>query len=269
VFALLPNKRRETYEELFDVVLNKINGLQLPLEVEHIMTDIEDTVLRAIQGVFDGGVQQHGCFYHLTQSTWRKIQELGLTNLYREDDNFKLFVGMLDGLAFLPLNQVPAGMHLLRNIAPDEAEDLVNYFDTTYVSGRYRQRLDNGHINIRRAPALFPPELWNQHESTLNGDPRTNNICESWNHRFQHLVGYYHPDIWRCVEWFRLEEASDATTIAQNAVGNMPRRRVRREFVLMQQHLQNLCNDFIHGRKNMEEFLRGVGRNVRLENRYA
>jgi len=108
VFALLPNKRRETYEELFDVVLNKINGLHIPLEVEHIMTDFEDTVLRAIQGVFDGGVQQHGCFYHLTQ-------ELGLTNLYREDDNFKLFVGMLDGLAFLPVNHVPAGMQLLRN----------------------------------------------------------------------------------------------------------------------------------------------------------
>ena len=30
-------------------------------------------------------------------------------------------------------------------------------------------------------PPCFPPELWNVHEATVNGAPRTNNQCEGWN----------------------------------------------------------------------------------------
>ena len=44
---------------------------------------------------------------------------------------------MLDGLTFLPLAEVPAGMTHLRNVAPVELADLVDYFDATYVTGRY------------------------------------------------------------------------------------------------------------------------------------
>ena len=46
------------------------------------------------------------CFYHLTQSIWRKIQSLGLTNLYEINDDFRLFCGQIDALAFLPLHEV-------------------------------------------------------------------------------------------------------------------------------------------------------------------
>ncbi|KAG1662801.1 hypothetical protein GQR58_020745 [Nymphon striatum] len=103
VFALLPNKRRETYEELFRAIMDKIEELGLPLDVDQAMTDFEDAVLRAVQGVFGRNIRSRGCFYHLTQSTWRKIQDLGLANHYKDDDEFRIFVGMMDGLAFLPL----------------------------------------------------------------------------------------------------------------------------------------------------------------------
>ena len=48
---------------------------------------------------------------------------------------------MLDGLAFLPLNDILDGMPFLRTNLPQdppEAEDLLAYFDRTYVSGQYR-----------------------------------------------------------------------------------------------------------------------------------
>ena len=48
-----------------------------------------------------------GYFYHLTQSTWRKTQHLRLVGKYRDDDvQVKLFYGILDGLAFLPVDDV-------------------------------------------------------------------------------------------------------------------------------------------------------------------
>src|SRR6218665_699646 len=61
---------------------------------------------RLPSGAFGQQVNVTGCFYHLTQSTWRKIQELGLSVAYRDNKTLKHFCGMLDGLAFLPLTDV-------------------------------------------------------------------------------------------------------------------------------------------------------------------
>lgn len=268
VYALLTNKRQQTYEELFRAVLAKADDLNFNLNLRRVVTDFEDAVLRAVASVFGRDIRSSGCFYHLTQSTWRRIQELGLTNVYRESEEFKLFVGMMDGLAFLPLDDIPAGMRVLRNLVPDGAEDLLDYFDATYVSGRFRPRQDGNALLLRRAPPMFPAVLWNQHNATVNGDPRTNNICESFNQRFKQLVGHYHPDVWRCIQWFRLEESSDYTILAQNAVGEAPTKRVRQDYIRMQERLRTLCLDRANNRKTVEEFLRGVGHNIRLEARY-
>ena len=53
--------------------------------------------------VFGVHVQRQGCFFHLTHSTWHKMQELGLVAHYRDDADARR--GMLDGLAFLPLTE--------------------------------------------------------------------------------------------------------------------------------------------------------------------
>ena len=59
---------------------------------------------------------------------------------------------MLDGLAFLPLDQIVQGMEHLRNVQPPE------YFDATYVS-IIKQRM-NAACEIRRVPPRFIPALW-------------------------------------------------------------------------------------------------------------
>ena len=90
--------------------------------------DFEMSVIQAVKGVFGDHVSSRGCFYHLTQSTWRKIQQLGLTEQYKSHEDFKLFCGMLDGLAFLPINEVAEGMTFLKGQIPEGAEPLVEYF---------------------------------------------------------------------------------------------------------------------------------------------
>ena len=52
-------------------------------------------------------------FYHLTQATWGKIQTHGLVHRYREEEDAKLFCDILDGLVFLPVDDVPEGMTYL------------------------------------------------------------------------------------------------------------------------------------------------------------
>jgi hypothetical protein len=58
-------------------------------------------------------------------------------------DDFRLFCGMMEGLAFLPVPDLTNGIHLIRTLCPDdppEAAELLDYFDSTYISGRLRQQ---------------------------------------------------------------------------------------------------------------------------------
>ena len=114
---------------------------------------------------------------------------------------------MLDGLAFLPLDDVLEGLAYLRDNTPEGLESLIDYFDSTYVSGGYRRiqppPCPDGSVSpicVRRMPPIYEPSIWNVHDITLAGGSRTNNICEGWNNAFMNLVGHAHPTIWRAIE---------------------------------------------------------------------
>ena len=94
-----------------------------------------------------------------------------------------------------------------RNIPKGEfsgqLSELVDYFDSTYVSSSFRRinrpaATANGVVGmlcLRRHQPLFPPVKWNVHVATLSGTDRTNNECESWNAAFNSLVGHPHPSL--------------------------------------------------------------------------
>ena len=109
---------------------------------------------------------------------------------------------MIDAVAFLPVNDVVLGIAFLRqNLHPrPRAVELLDYFDNTYVRGVMNQQLRPANRAARRNAPMFPPAVWNVHTATLNDDPRTNNVCESWNNAFFHIVGHNHPSMWNCVQ---------------------------------------------------------------------
>ena len=108
----------------------------------------------------------------------------------------------------------------MKNISPDNTEDLLTYFDQNYVNGT--ERIGRNKRNRNRIPPKFPPHLWNVREATINGDPRTNNVCESWNYRYGTLVGHRHPHIWKAIKFIKMEEACVATKLQQFSVGTLP-----------------------------------------------
>ena len=81
---------------------------------------------------------------------------------------------MLDALALLPIQDVCIGMAYVQDNFPDEGEALIKYFDATYVTGSFRRvQQPNRPLILRRIAPRFPPSLWNVHDATVNGDPRT------------------------------------------------------------------------------------------------
>ena len=85
---------------------------------------------------------------------------------YHSEEDVKLFHGMLNEPAFMPVSEVPQRLQYLKAHTPEGLEHLTDYFDTRYVSGLYgRLQHPAGPdcvippFKMHCTAPLFPPEL--------------------------------------------------------------------------------------------------------------
>jgi len=273
VYAFLSGKSSDVYQEMLQAVVSKMEELLIYPDPRIVITDFELAAIQSVSAVLGPHVITQGCFYHLCQSTWRKVQELGMTQLYRDNDDVKLFCGMLDGLAFLPQDKVHDGMQFLKQRTPQGMDSLVQYFDATYVTGTFRRAQPTPaqgndtlpSLRLRRIPPRFDIPVWNVHQATIDGRDRTNNNCEGWNTSFASLVGHHHPSFWTAVEALRKDYALVVTQIKQHSRGQLAKKRQRRGQKELQKRLQTLCQDIVEDRRTLEEFLTALGHCIRFE----
>ncbi|XP_068204568.1 uncharacterized protein [Palaemon carinicauda] len=252
VYGFLSGKSQEIYQEFLTTILEKGEELGLDMNPVTTMSDFEKSLLNAIENVLGPHIHTKTCFYHLTQNTWRKVQSLGLSNVYKQDESTRHFCGMIDGLAFLPADKIIDGINFLKLNCPTHLEPLLEYFDSVYVTGTKRRS--------RQIPPLYSPEKWSVYEATVNGEDRTNNLCETWNNSFKYLVGYSHPTILTAIEALNKDAVLVKTSLEKNAIGEPLRKKQKRETVKLQSRLQRLCLDFSYGTKDIEAFLNGVAK---------
>ena len=69
------------------------------------MSDWERGARNAVKARFPG-ILLRGCHFHYSQSVWRKIQRLGLSNAYHSNSDFKTAVRCFMALPFLPEDQI-------------------------------------------------------------------------------------------------------------------------------------------------------------------
>ncbi|XP_074652694.1 uncharacterized protein LOC141907015 [Tubulanus polymorphus] len=167
VYAFLQRKTQETYEEFLTVLCEKCDEKGLFLSPKTVVIDFELAVLNTTKSVF-GDIEIRGCFYHLAQCIYRKIQNLGLATMYRDDKDFQLFCGKLNGLAFLPVDDVESRYNHIRETAPEEATELVDYFGSNFVSTYRKISAPGGLFRLKHVPPQYPPKTWNMHTVTIN-----------------------------------------------------------------------------------------------------
>jgi len=151
VYALMPNRRQQTYERLFthvkQLVLDTTGQHLTPIAVQ---TDFEMPAMNALRECFDNVVIK-GCFFHYAQAIWRKTQTLGLATLYMEDNVVKQWVQRAAALALLPMEAVQDTWLDAMNESPDlpNAEQFNDYVVSTWVDDE----------------ALFHFTTWNHHDT--------------------------------------------------------------------------------------------------------
>ena len=113
-----------------------------------------------------------GCYFHLCQSSLRRVQCVGLKAEYENNDDFRAFVRCLAAISHVPQGDVVSVFDLLVRDSPTVAriEEVTQYFEHTYVRGRrLRGRGDN------YAPPLFSHDSWNHYDTASEGIARTTN----------------------------------------------------------------------------------------------
>ncbi|CAF0911499.1 unnamed protein product, partial [Rotaria sordida] len=158
VFALLPDRKKLIYQQLFQ----ELNAIALSMgrtwKPEQIMSDFETSLIPAVSAEFPESAHK-GCYFHFNQCMYRRIQLLGLATAYSQDESVRSCCRKLMALPLLPIQEAKTSFYNLRATADPavkkQLRDLFLYFDDYWINN----------ISI---------EMWNVHDY----QHRTNNICE-------------------------------------------------------------------------------------------
>jgi len=235
---------RNSVLEDYKRVLGKLLESRGTLEPSSILLDFEKATFQAAVNVFPGATLA-GCLFHLGQSLWRRIQNEGLANNYRDNEHVRMFTKMLLALSFVPPEDVPDSFDVLNDNRPDELAPIYDYWKDNYI-GRLRR-------NCRAAPT-FPVALWNMRSRVADGLPRTNNSVEGWHHAFQASVSCHHPNTYKLVEHIKAEQDHTEQLIARFNAGNQTAVSSRNKYIQVTRRLAAL----------LPTFLRGVAHNIEL-----
>jgi hypothetical protein len=86
--------------------------------------------------------------------------------------------GKAQCLAFVPVDDVIKAFTCIKELADNQLDDFMNYFENTYIGKK-----KNAESTKRQVP-MFPIRLWNVYDRVLNDEPRTNNGIEAWHSAF-------------------------------------------------------------------------------------
>lgn len=255
IYALLTGKTRCLYDKMWEVITNKIPGLN----PTSCTTDFEIAAHQSMRHFFPG-IQIWGCFFHLGQAIWRRVNDLGLRMAYIEDENLRLFTKMLAALAFLPSGHVKRAFEKL-----DEDRDrngleilapVYSSFEDTYIG-----RPTRGGRGRRRP--TFDPEMWNVRDRTTEGMPRTNNKLEGWHKGIQVMFQGPHPNIWKFVRCLGREQILQHGELIQIQAGEF-RGKHNKHYEAVNKRLVTLITKEQEGEIDHIEFLKNISLNLEL-----
>ena len=243
VYALLPDKTTSTYNRL----LSKLFEIQPALDPSRIMTDFEKAAINVFEEKFLAVIS--GCFFHLSQNVYRKIQSEGLTAIYQEDREFLIKLKMLPSLAFVPEEDVVDCYNILMTDFPESALNVAVYFEETYIGKRLPD-------NSRRIPP-FPIRIWNIFERVREQLPRTNNAVEGWHNPLNSSIGCSHPSVLKLSKCLQREQSlQEANLIKWEAGSTMVRSK---KSIERENRIQLLVADYVN--RDIQTYLRGIAYN--------
>lgn len=242
IYALLTSKTITAYRFLLRSVKDYVtdNLIGSVLTPRAFTCDFEKAMINVIHLEFPLA-SVYGCYFHYCNSILRYVKMNGLTVQYRDNAIFRTYVRLIMALGFIELQSIQDVYFLIKNtslfVLPQLHEFWV-YFEREW---------------------LTKFEVWNVH----NREFRTNNHLEGWHNKFNNKVGTRHPNIWRTINAFQMEENGTRNIEGrfQNFLDVSPRRNIK--YVRIQRMIGFIMERYVNLRINAIELLRSLA-NVQL-----
>ncbi len=176
IYVLMTSKS----EQLYSSVTSAINTTFPELDPESLMGDFELASRNAMQSAFPQAVLS-GCHFHFSQALWKKLQKLGLVQIYKQDLSIKKHVKLLMALPFLPANLINP---MAQTLFSQE-------FD--HLTAQQKSGFRKFHSYIKRfwLETITPEKI-----SVFDLSRSTNNDCESFHSRLKAKIKTHRPNIW-------------------------------------------------------------------------
>lgn len=228
-FALLPDRKESTYRSLFQLIRQCVPQFS-PKKI-HI--DYEKAAINAIKEMFPETTIK-GCNFHFNQALWRKVQELGLATLYRDNEDIRNHIRMCAALAYLPEETLPDAWLIIMESAPNEP--LLAKFNDYFVD----QWLDNDLLWI-----------------VCQERHRTTNTVEGWHNRLNRRIGKAHPNIYELLKV--IEEEIKCSRVAEKQASLHMRTPKRAKKCIDRDHQINFfVEDLIKGKRDLRSSLESL-----------
>lgn len=261
IYALLSSKEQIQYIAVLNAIVDAAENFNIEnCQPDVLMTDFEKAIINSCDVFPDSTVSC--CFFHLGQSLYRKIQEVGLQTAYNDptDRNLKIHAHMLLALAYVPIADVKIALRLLKPVVPQALNEVIDYFAVNYITGKPKRG------RIAAVPPRYPMHLWNQYEATLQGTHKTNNISEGWHNRFRLLVGKNHPDLYSLLLEFKKEQSDTESIIADLNLGKNVKAAPKKKWITIQNRLRTVASSYLTYKRDREilHYLKAIGSNIIL-----
>ncbi len=92
-----PGKTREAYNTSFILLKEAAQNLGFEVDPQRVLTDFELALQQSLAISFPQ-TEKKGCLFHYSQAIWRKVQSLGIQQLYQGDDEFRSFINSVIAL---------------------------------------------------------------------------------------------------------------------------------------------------------------------------
>ncbi|GFR68810.1 hypothetical protein ElyMa_002030500 [Elysia marginata] len=166
----------------FKSLYGQVNGATF--DNKTIYLDFEKQAHDAPSDVL-GNITLRGCLFHLKQSWWRKINQLGLATAFKDQQSeIGSFLRLTFGLPFLDF------MDVFKSFA----------FDITLeapVDERIDSYLDYLLKTYMHSSSLYPPTVWASSGFNIK---RTTNGCEAFHKQLNSIFYSAHPTVFELVD---------------------------------------------------------------------
>ena len=114
IYCFVKNKTQAVYARILDEIKRMIS-LANP---EKILLDFESAANNALRTTYPNAAIMD-CYFHMTQSIVRKINEIGMKSEYESDDNLQIAMRCLLALAMVPPTDVAEAFWILAEYMPE------------------------------------------------------------------------------------------------------------------------------------------------------